>query len=438
MSQIIRILKHNSVQKIGAMSNHNDRKSGCENYFKNANPEKLSDNYYLKGSDASADARSRLSEIRPKRKNAVLAVEFVITASPEEKVFKTEESERAYFEKSVQWLRDRYGSENVVNAVVHKDEKTPHMHVVVIPEHEGRLSATHYFGNKQKMEGLWTDFNSDVASKFGLTRNTVELDQKKAEASAVGFEHKQSHKSLREFYSELPEQIQGLKKDVRVEESKLSELESEIEQKTAYIQKQTDQIEKNREKLTRMNESGKAKIGAIAKLEKRIGTYESRKETAEKELGEIRATYERWVESERERQKISNQASSLNDLEQFETVTEHNLFSKNKVETTIRLEDAKAFMHKRLNAIEDEVRRELRGQIERDVKRDFEDEANRLDESWDNLERSKEVFQSRRNALEERIEVYESVMTTEQKNRSESILESRLNRNNSNSLSMRM
>ena len=34
---------------------------------------------------------------------------------------------------SLQWLRETYGEQNLVSAVLHMDEKTPHIHATVIP-----------------------------------------------------------------------------------------------------------------------------------------------------------------------------------------------------------------------------------------------------------------------------------------------------------------
>ncbi len=34
---------------------------------------------------------------------------------------------------SLQWIRETYGERNLVSAVLHMDEKTPHIHATVIP-----------------------------------------------------------------------------------------------------------------------------------------------------------------------------------------------------------------------------------------------------------------------------------------------------------------
>mgnify|MGYP002226200954 CR=1 FL=1 len=34
---------------------------------------------------------------------------------------------------SLKWIRETYGEQNLVSAVLHMDEKTPHIHATVIP-----------------------------------------------------------------------------------------------------------------------------------------------------------------------------------------------------------------------------------------------------------------------------------------------------------------
>lgn len=46
--------------------------------------------------------------------------------------------------ENVEWLQSYFGKDNVVSAVLHMDETTPHIHAVVIPMVNERLSAAHF------------------------------------------------------------------------------------------------------------------------------------------------------------------------------------------------------------------------------------------------------------------------------------------------------
>ena len=49
---------------------------------------------------------------------------------------------RAFFQHAVDFLRNELGEDRLISAVVHMDEKTPHMHVSFVPiTKDGRLSA---------------------------------------------------------------------------------------------------------------------------------------------------------------------------------------------------------------------------------------------------------------------------------------------------------
>ena len=67
-----------------------------------------------------------------RRKNAVLCIEHLITASPEWSGWNTEK-ESEFFDKSLEFVKQKYGSENVIAHSIHRDETTPHLIVYVLP-----------------------------------------------------------------------------------------------------------------------------------------------------------------------------------------------------------------------------------------------------------------------------------------------------------------
>ena len=109
---------------------------------------------------AQAEARIRECQCPRVCSNSVRVVETLITASPEFFEGKKREEVRAYFEHALGFLQSRIAPENFISAVVHMDEKTPHMHVSFVPiTEDGRLSAKEIVGNKKKLtewqDGFW-------------------------------------------------------------------------------------------------------------------------------------------------------------------------------------------------------------------------------------------------------------------------------------------
>ena len=91
------------------------------------------------------------------RKDSVRLVETMITASPEFFQGKSQQDIRAYFERALAFMKTKQDPNTFVSAVVHMDEKTPHMHLCFVPiTEDGRLSAKDIVGNKKKLT-KWLD-----------------------------------------------------------------------------------------------------------------------------------------------------------------------------------------------------------------------------------------------------------------------------------------
>ena len=76
------------------------------------------------------------------RKDSTRFVDTLITASPEFFKGKSPKEIQAFFQRAADFLIDRVGRENIVSAVVHMDEKTPHLHLTFVPlTKDNRLCA---------------------------------------------------------------------------------------------------------------------------------------------------------------------------------------------------------------------------------------------------------------------------------------------------------
>lgn len=66
------------------------------------------------------------------RKNVNVMISWVVTL-PREMNDKSDEEKRKFFEKTYEFLKERYGADNVISAYVHVDESQPHMHFAFTP-----------------------------------------------------------------------------------------------------------------------------------------------------------------------------------------------------------------------------------------------------------------------------------------------------------------
>ena len=63
------------------------------------------------------------------RKDSVKFIDTIVTATPEFLDSLSPEQVRHYFERALEFLQQEVGAENIFSAVVHMDERNPHMHL---------------------------------------------------------------------------------------------------------------------------------------------------------------------------------------------------------------------------------------------------------------------------------------------------------------------
>ena len=112
--------------------------------------------------------RLKENSLKP-RKDAVLMCSFVIGSDGEFFKSLTETEERKFFYDATAYFAEKYGKENIISAVVHKDETTPHLHLNLIPLSDNRLCAKDLFCPKN-LRILQTELYEKVGKKYGLER----------------------------------------------------------------------------------------------------------------------------------------------------------------------------------------------------------------------------------------------------------------------------
>lgn len=126
---------------------------------------------------------------RKVRKDAVLQIELVLTYTKKDMDVMTEEE---WCKANIEWLKDYFGEENLISAVLHKDESEPHLHTLVsaIDRETGepRFNAKKWLGGRKAMIELQNSY-AKAMEPFGLRRG-----EKNSRAS---------HQDLQTFYRAL-------------------------------------------------------------------------------------------------------------------------------------------------------------------------------------------------------------------------------------------
>lgn len=180
---IIRVAKFNS-SAVRGIQIHDEREKDKSHSNPDIDFSKTEDNYSLKerpNKTYNQVIKERIDSLELKkavRKDAVVMCSFVITSDKEFFNNISLEQEKAYFQKAYNFVKDKYGEQNIISAEVHKDETTPHLHINFIPvTQDNRLSAKSLF-DKKSLKQLQDDFYSQVSREFGLDRGGVEEHQK--------------------------------------------------------------------------------------------------------------------------------------------------------------------------------------------------------------------------------------------------------------------
>lgn len=169
---IMRMEKLKSRVSLVGSLRHNTR----ELVPKNADPTLSKHNNII---HTKAESLELYTKLLPKkvRKNAVHAVEVVCTASSEWFEKASKEDRRDFFTDSEEWARKVFGRKNVISVTVHRDEKTPHVHIIALPIVDGKLNAKKLIGGtKYRMRDLQNDFYLKVGKPLGMDRG-VERDR---------------------------------------------------------------------------------------------------------------------------------------------------------------------------------------------------------------------------------------------------------------------
>ena len=160
------------------------------------------------------------------RKDAVVMNSFVLGS---DKTFfdgLSKVEQYNFFSACYKFFAERYGEENIIAAVVHNDETTPHMHLNLMPiTLNGRLCSKQLF-DKPQLQQLQTDFYEVVGKRWGLQRGK-EGSQKK-------------HLSTAEFKAKkIIEQAEAIREENQVYADAITEAKSgNIPRKRGKLQEQ--------------------------------------------------------------------------------------------------------------------------------------------------------------------------------------------------------
>lgn len=163
--------KNEDIKEDKTIDNYDLRRIGEEiNYSKDVS-KRLEEGYFY--------VPKNMSKPKEIKDDQVHIVGIVVSANYEFFQGMPLEKEKEFFEKTLEKIEEKFGKENIISAKVHKDEKTPHLHIDLVPlTQEGKLSAKELF-NKESLRSL-QDIAIDLKKEgFDIERGKSTEEKKK-------------------------------------------------------------------------------------------------------------------------------------------------------------------------------------------------------------------------------------------------------------------
>lgn len=175
---IIRLQKRKAgaVTKLG---NHHERQKNEYKSNPNIDQSRTHLNYHIQKPMGKGTyyqmVNERISEAGArKRSDSVVMQDCFIGATPEWIKVKTREEQEEYFRYAYDFFIQHYRKENILSAVVHMDEATPHMHLCFVPiTPDGKLSSKQIIGGPKGLCRLQDEFYEYMHQRYpDISRGT--------------------------------------------------------------------------------------------------------------------------------------------------------------------------------------------------------------------------------------------------------------------------
>lgn len=283
---------------VGGIQSHNNRE-----HEPKTNPDvdmsRSEDNYDLIPCDNyRRSIKEKLSNLvessRAARKDAVVVCNFIVTSDNETMDALGADRQREFFQDSVKWFSDRYGADRVLNATVHMDETTPHLHIGVMPiTQDGRLSAKAIF-TKTEMKAIQTEFARDVGEKYGLERGVE--GSERTHLSEARFKEQKALEMANE-HGAIAQELQIIAEDCKQELSETTRSLETVKQELSAMQDRKDALQGEIERLEAIDKQTKVRVHealekqkpVLLDLQKRISEAKSELSVVETAVKEKKA-----------------------------------------------------------------------------------------------------------------------------------------------------
>jgi len=228
-------------ESVRGIQNHNTRERRSH-----SNPdiayERSSENYELHegaSSNYAEAVQNRIDDLlltKAVRRDAVYMCGLIVSSDTEFFKDMSPKETRRFFEISKEYLTMFVGEKNVISAMVHMDEKTPHMHFLHVPvTRDGRLNANGIY-TRESLKNLQNDLPKYLQAHGFAVQRGIEQEPGSKKKHLNTSEFKQQKNALDSLEQETLAVHNKLKKR--------KQQESELEKRVQSYEQQAHEAEK--------------------------------------------------------------------------------------------------------------------------------------------------------------------------------------------------
>lgn len=275
------ITKHKNGTR--GQQRHNERKEGQKHSNRRIDPTRTKDNVWLTPDDGRT-FNERIESIleenytgkRKVRSTAVKMCEITVQIGGDLAENGTEEEQVEALKQAFEELRDQYGEKNIVSAVIHVDETTPHLHFDFVPiTPKGGLSAREVVGDRAQMRKTQARFLQAMQERCPECKF-----ERKKDGAMNGMEQKLFEKmtaALKAKETEIwdrEEEVEDREIKVEKQENQLNALQATLQAKEQALIARKRQVEKDEDGVVFDRDAVQAREAKLAERAQELRAQE--------------------------------------------------------------------------------------------------------------------------------------------------------------------
>ena len=242
---VVMDIKRQSLDDMRGQTLHEQRKSGDLSHI---DPEKTKDNIqdgydgHYDNPKAAVEAFLKNNQVKVDKRNTRPITSLVLSASHE--YFSDEKKMAKWVKSTMKWAREEFG-DDIAHTSLHLDEKTPHLHLKVVPTYEKqtkhktvRQASQHNhkaFKGYRSYEGLLDRYAARM-EPLGLLRG-----QKVPEGAG------RTHRTARQWVNAMARRWGSREAEMAIldeREAKVGEREAKVGEREAKVAKREDSLDR--------------------------------------------------------------------------------------------------------------------------------------------------------------------------------------------------